>query len=86
MPIIPGLKPLTTKKQLITLPRIFHLDIPEDLSDAVESCKTNADVRQVGEELLVQQCKELIDFGVPVLHFYTMGKSDNIKKIAGELF
>ena len=76
---------MTTKKQLITLPRIFHLDIPEDLSDAVESCKTNADVRQVGEEWLVQQCKELIDFGVPVLHFYTMSNPGPTKKIVEKL-
>lgn len=85
VPIIPGLKPLTTKKQLITLPRIFHLDIPEELSDAVEACKNNADVRKVGEEWLVQQCKELIEFGAPVLHFYTMSNPGPTKKIVERL-
>lgn len=86
VPIIPGLKPLSTKKQLTVLPRIFHLDIPEDLADAVEACQTDADVRQVGIEWGIQQCRELLDFGVPVLHFYTMGKSDNVRKIAREVF
>ncbi len=85
VPIIPGLKPLTTKKQLVTLPRIFHLDIPEELSDAVAACKTNADVRQVGEEWLVQQCQELIKFGAPVLHFYTMSNPGPTKKIVEKL-
>ncbi|MOA33951.1 5,10-methylenetetrahydrofolate reductase [compost metagenome] len=86
IPIIPGLKPLTTKKQLITLPKIFHLDIPEELSEAVSGCKNNADVRQVGEEWLVQQCKELIDFGAPVLHFYTMSNPGPTKSIVEKLF
>jgi len=74
VPIIPGLKPLTTKKQLSVLPRIFHVDIPTDLSEAVMKCKTDADVEQVGTEWLIQQCKELKKFGVPVLHYYTLGK------------
>lgn len=85
MPIIPGLKPLTTKRQLITLPKIFHLDMPEELSDAVGDCKTNADVRQVGEAWLVQQCKEFLKFGAPVLHFYTMSNPGPTKKIVERL-
>ena len=85
VPIIPGLKPMTTKRQLITLPKIFHLDIPEELSEAVENCKTDADVRQVGEEWLVEQCKELIKFGAPVLHFYTMSNPGPTKKIVARL-
>lgn len=85
VPIIPGLKPLTSKRQLVTLPKIFHLDIPEELSDALDDCKNNADVRQVGEEWMVKMCKELIDFGVPVLHFYTMGNPGPTKKIVQRL-
>src|SRR5690606_12703352 len=72
VPIIPGLKPLTTKRQLITLPKIFHLDIPEELSEAVENCTNNADVRHVGEECLVEQCKGRIKCDALVLYFYTM--------------
>ncbi|MFC0184007.1 5,10-methylenetetrahydrofolate reductase (NAD(P)) [Pseudarcicella hirudinis] len=86
VPIIPGLKPLTTKKQLTVLPRIFHLDMPEDLVNAAMDCKTDKDVKQVGIEWGIKQCKELIEFGAPILHFYTMGKSDNIRAIAEGIF
>lgn len=86
VPIIPGLKPLATKKQLTVLPRIFHLDMPQDLVRAAESCSTDKEVRQVGVEWGIQQCKELIEYGVPVLHFYTMGKSDNVMQIAEAIF
>ncbi len=86
VPIIPGLKPLSTKKQLTALPRIFHLDIPDDLETAVQACATDKDVRQVGIEWGIQQCRELLAAGAPVLHFYTMGKSDNVRKIAEAVF
>jgi len=81
VPIIPGLKPLTTKKQLIALPKIFHLDIPEELSDAVSACKNNAEVQQVGTEWMAGMCRDLIAFGAPVLHFYTMSNPGPTKKI-----
>lgn len=86
VPIIPGLKPLATKKQLTVLPRIFHLDIPQDLVKAVNECKSDKDVKQVGIDWCIQQCKELIDFGAPILHFYTMSKSESTKKIAEAIF
>ncbi|MGE0772936.1 MAG: methylenetetrahydrofolate reductase [Cyclobacteriaceae bacterium] len=86
VPIIPGLKPITTRAQTNILPTIFHIDLPEDLADAVESCKDNAAVKEVGVEWAIQQSKELIKFGVPTLHFYSMGKSDPIYRIAKELF
>jgi methylenetetrahydrofolate reductase (NADPH) len=86
IPIIPGLKPITTKKQITVLPRIFHIDIPHALAEAVESCKTDAEAKQVGIEWCIQQSKELMKFGVPVLHYYSMGKSDTVKKIASALF
>ncbi|MBL3657349.1 methylenetetrahydrofolate reductase [NAD(P)H] [Fulvivirga sediminis] len=86
VPIIPGLKPLTTKRQLNILPRIFYIDLPEELADAVDKCKTNEEVKQVGIEWTIQQSKELVDFGVPVLHYYSMGKSKSVYEIAKELF
>lgn len=86
VPIIPGLKPISSAKQLISLPKIFHIDIPEDLSEAVQDCKTTKDVKQIGTEFMIQQCKELMDFGVPVLHFYTMGKPEQTYDIAKEIF
>ena len=81
VPIIPGLKPLSTKKQLSVLPRIFHVDIPTDLSLEVMRCKTDADVELVGQEWLIQQSKELKEFGVPVLHYYTLGKPKVIHNV-----
>ena len=86
VPIIPGIKPLTAKSQVSVLPTVFHIDLPEELSEEVEKCKDNAAVRQVGVEWAVQQSKELIKFGIPTLHFYSMGKSDPIYKIAKQLF
>jgi methylenetetrahydrofolate reductase (NADPH) len=85
VPIIPGLKPLTTKKQLSVLPRIFHVDIPTDLSLAVMKCKTDAEVEIVGAEWLVQQSKALKEFGVPVLHYYTLGKPKLIQKVVEQI-
>lgn len=86
IPIIPGLKPLTTKKQLTVLPKVFHIDIPEDLVNAVEACKDDKAVKQVGIEWCIQQSKELKAAGVPVLHYYTMGLSEITKSIAKEIF
>ncbi len=86
VPIIPGLKPITTKKQLSVLPRIFHVDIPTELSNAVMKCKNDAEVEKVGSEWLVQQSKELKKFGAPVLHYYTLGKSSVIRNIVKEVF
>ncbi len=86
VPIIPGLKPLATKKQLTILPRIFHLDMPQELVQEAEKCETDKEVRQVGIEWGIQQCRELVAYGVPVLHFYTMGKSDNVLQIARGVF
>lgn len=86
VPIIPGIKPITGKGQLNILPKTFHIDIPEELSEAVEKCKDNAAVKEVGIEWCVQQSKELMKQNVPTLHYYSMGKSDPIYRIAKQLF
>jgi methylenetetrahydrofolate reductase (NADPH) len=86
VPIIPGIKPIAVKRHLQLLPQVFKIDLPQDLIDAVESCKDNNAVRQVGIEFAIQQSRELKAAGVPVLHYYSMGKSDNIKAIASALF
>ncbi len=83
IPIIPGLKPISTEKQLTLLPQRFHLNVPNELVDEVLKCKSNEDVRQVGVEWAITQTKELIEFGAPCIHFYTMGKSDNVQEIVG---
>jgi methylenetetrahydrofolate reductase (NADPH) len=74
VPIVPGLKPITSKKQLTVLPRIFHVDIPTELSNEILKCKNDAEVECVGTEWLAMQSRELKAAGVPVLHYYTLGK------------
>ncbi|MDQ7948047.1 MAG: methylenetetrahydrofolate reductase [NAD(P)H] [Pedobacter sp.] len=86
VPIIPGLKPISSAKQLVSLPKIFHIDLPEDLSDAVLHAKSTAEVKEVGTAFMIKQCKELIEFGAPVLHFYTMGRPEQTKEIARAVF
>ncbi|MDX6747527.1 methylenetetrahydrofolate reductase [NAD(P)H] [Polaribacter sp. PL03] len=86
VPIIPGIKPLAVKRHLQILPQVFKIDLPQDLIDAVDDCKNNKSVRQVGIEFAIQQSKELLEAGAPVLHYYSMGKSDNIEAIASKLF
>lgn len=86
VPIIPGLKPLATLNHLTLLPQFFHLDIPDALAKEVAKCKDNKQAREVGIEWCVQQCKELIEYGVPVLHFYTMSKSELVRKVAEQVF
>lgn len=86
VPIIPGLKPIATKKQLNLIPHRFKVDLPDDLIMAVVKAKDNEAVNQIGIEWCVQQSKELVSNGFPVLHYYSMGKSDNIKAIAKEVF
>ena len=80
-PIIPGLKPLSTLKQLTVLPKTFNLNIPTDLANAVSKCRTDADAREVGIEWCIAQSRELREFGVPSLHYYTMGKVGTIERI-----
>ena len=86
VPIIPGIKPIAVKRHLQILPQVFKIDLPETLIEAVEGCKDNKAVRQVGIEFAIQQSKELREAGVPVLHYYSMGKSDNVHAIAKALF
>ncbi len=86
VPIIPGLKPITGKAQIHTLPPVFHIDIPEALADAIEKAKDNKAAEQVGIEWAIQQSKELIAEGVPCVHYYSMSKAEPIIAIAREVF
>jgi len=86
VPIIPGLKPISTKKQLNLIPHRFNVDLPDDLIMEVVRCKDNEQAKQVGIEWCITQSKELKKAGIPVLHYYSMGKSDNIKAIASKVF
>jgi methylenetetrahydrofolate reductase (NADPH) len=71
---------------MISLPKIFHIDLPEDLSEAVAKCKSEKEVREVGIEHMIAQCKDLIKIGAPVLHFYTMSNPGPTRKIAEAIF
>ncbi len=86
VPIIPGIKPVAVKRHLQILPQVFWLDMPSSLIKDIETAKDNKAVRQIGVEFAIQQSKELIEFGAPCVHYYSMGKSDNIKAIASEVF
>jgi methylenetetrahydrofolate reductase (NADPH) len=85
VPIIPGLKPLTSKKQLAIIPRTFYVDLPSDLLNAIVQCKTDEDCEKIGEEWLLAQSKELKAAGVPVLHYYTLGKPQVVANVVKEL-
>ncbi|MCF8277200.1 MAG: methylenetetrahydrofolate reductase [NAD(P)H] [Flavobacteriales bacterium] len=86
VPIIPGLKPMTTKGQASVLPSLFHIDVPVDLYDAVEKCKDNDAAAEIGIEWCIEQSKELVAAGVPCLHYYTMGTSGATKSVAERIF
>jgi methylenetetrahydrofolate reductase (NADPH) len=85
VPIIPGLKPIYTIKQLTLLPKVFHIDIPTALSNEIMKCKTDEDVEIVGTEWLLDQSKDLYKAGVPVLHYYTLGRPKLICDVVKEL-
>lgn len=86
VPIVPGLKPLTKKYQLNSIPRLFYIDLPDDLVNAIESAKDAEARKQVGIEWCIKQSKELKKAGVPCLHYYTMGDVETIRKIAEAVF
>lgn len=82
IPIIPALKPMAKMSQITQVPKTFHLDIPKELADEAARCKSDEDVKQLGIEWGISQCKELIAHGVPCIHFYTMSAVDSIRQIA----
>ncbi|MEC8140517.1 MAG: methylenetetrahydrofolate reductase [Bacteroidota bacterium] len=86
IPIVPGLKPITSFRQLTILPQIFHIDLPSDLTNALEKAKNNDQAKEIGIEWAIKQSKDLISFGVPSLHYYSMGKSESVYKVASEVF
>ena len=86
VPIIPGLKPITALADIKLLPQTFHIDLPKELFNAVSTCKTDDDVREIGIEWSIMQSKELLKIGVPGVHYYTLGRSDNIARIVKATF
>jgi methylenetetrahydrofolate reductase (NADH) len=85
VPIIPGIKPVYSKKQLTMLPKTFHIDLPDELSIEILKCKTDEEVEQVGTEWLLHQSKDLKKNKVPVLHYYTLGKPHIVTNVVKQL-
>jgi methylenetetrahydrofolate reductase (NADPH) len=85
VPIIPGLKPIYSKKQLTMLPKVFHIDLPAALSKEIMKCNTDEEVEQVGTEWLLHQSRELRKFGSPVLHYYTLGRPHIVANVVKDL-
>ena len=86
VPIIPGIKPIVFKNQLNVLPRVFRVDLPEPLAQEIAKCRDNEEVKRVGVEWGISQCKELIAAGVPSLHFYTLFAADQVREIAKAIY
>ena len=85
VPILPGLKPFASKTQLTVLPQTFAVDLPQELVDRVVRCKNNDDVKKVGIEWAIQMGEKLQKAGFPVLHFYTMTRTEQVQQIVKEL-
>jgi len=85
VPIIPGLKPVYSKKQLTVLPKTFYIDLPADFSNEILKCKTDEDVEKVGQEWLLHQSRDLKKNGVPVLHYYTLGRPMMVANVVNKL-
>ena len=86
VPVIAGIKPISALNDIKLLPQTFHIDVPNDLFTAVQKCKTDKEAREVGIEWATMQSKELIKEGVPGIHYYTLGRSDNIARIVKASF
>jgi methylenetetrahydrofolate reductase (NADPH) len=86
VPIIAGLKPVSAVNDIRLLPQTFHIDLPNDLVSSVRRCTSDKDAREVGIEWAIMQSKELIKEGVPGIHYYTLGRADNIARIVKEAF
>jgi len=86
VPIVPGIKPFSTLAQLTALPQTFHVDLPQPLVEAVSACRDNRAVREVGIEWATEQARELKAAGLPLIHFYSMGRTDNVARIVRNVF
>lgn len=85
VPIIPGLKPVSSKRQLSMIPSIFNVEVPPGLYNAMAEARTDTDCEKIGEEWLLMQCRDLLQQQVPALHFYTLGKPDIVYRVLKQL-
>jgi len=86
IPIIPGIKPLSKLSQLSVVPKTFHCDLPDELYREATKCTTDEQLRELGVEWGVAQCRELMQHGVPSIHFYTVSAVDSIAQIAKQIY
>lgn len=86
VPIIPGIKPITNRKHMNTLPRLFHVEIPEELANQLQNAATDEAAKKVGIEWCIQQCRELVKANVPLIHFYTMSNPGPVKAVVSKVF
>lgn len=86
VPIIPGLKPIVTASQLTILPKVFHVDLPTDLATELLKCKDNVEAKQIGVEWCTMQAKELMDRGVPSIHFYSLNATESVRQVAKSIY
>ena len=86
VPIIPGIKPIYKKQQLTVLPKIFRTDIPEELASGIRECKSDSEAKEIGLDWCAKQCEDLLNHGVPGIHFYTMGISEGVARVADKIF
>jgi methylenetetrahydrofolate reductase (NADPH) len=86
VPIIPGLKPISSKRQIDLLPRSFHIDIPQELVNKLRQVRTDDEAYQVGIDWAISQSLDLLQHGMPAIHYYTMAKPDNVCQIVKAVF
>lgn len=86
IPIIPGIKPFKKASQLSMIPKTFKVDLPDDLTKAALACKDDNEAKQVGVEWCINQCRELMQHGVPSIHFYSIGAIDSIREVAKAIY
>lgn len=85
-PIIPGVKPINLMSQLTALPQIFRSELPAELAIELKKCKTDDEAKELGVEWGIQQCKELVAYGVPSIHFYSLMATEGVRRIAKEIY
>lgn len=86
VPIVPGLKPITSANQLTVLPKVFHVDLPEPLARELAACRDDAAAREVGVEWCTTQARELKDRGVPSIHFYSLMATESVRRVARAMY
>jgi len=86
VPVIPGIKPIVFINQMNVLPKVFRTELPETLAMEIKKCKSDDEVREIGIEWSIIQCKDLISKGVPSIHFYTLMAIESVRRIAKEIY